>query len=52
VGLPPASDPIIDDHIIGAIAVIVLWLFHAGDHLGLGRPWTRRGLVRRWGWLR
>jgi thiosulfate dehydrogenase (quinone) large subunit len=52
VVLPPTTNPVIDDHVLGALAVLVLWLFHAGDHVGLGRAWKSTGLVQRWSWLR
>lgn len=47
VVLPPATNPVIDDHILGAIAVVVLGLVAAGDTWGLGRWWAKTPLVRR-----
>lgn len=47
VVLPPDNNPIIDDHIIGALAVIVLGLFSAGRYLGLGRWWEQSSIVRK-----
>lgn len=47
VALPPTTNPVIDDHILGAIAVIVLALALAGDTWGLGRWWSRTALVQR-----
>jgi len=52
VVLPPENNPVIDDHILGAISVAVLALFHAGNTWGLGRRWTQTGLVRRFPVLR
>jgi thiosulfate dehydrogenase (quinone) large subunit len=51
VVLPPETNPIVDDHIIGALAVIALALVHAGDTLGLGRPWKKLPIVRQNHWL-
>lgn len=50
--LPPANNPIIDDHILGAITVVALALAAAGTTWGLGRWWDRTTLVRRMPWLR
>lgn len=51
VVLPPATNPFVDDHIIGALVVILLALTHAGDTLGLGRWWKRQPIVRHNPWL-
>lgn len=51
VALPPSSNPLLDDHIIGALAVIVLALVHSGDHFGLGRWWKTQPIVRDNAWL-
>lgn len=40
VALPPETNPVIDDHILGAISVVVLALTRSGDTWGLGRPWA------------
>ena len=50
--LPLENNPVIDDHIIGAIAVVVLALTLAGDTWGAGRVWARTNLVRRFPVLR
>ena len=50
--LPLENNPVVDDHVIGAIAVVVLALTLAGDTWGLGRPWARTKLVRRYPVLR
>lgn len=49
--LPPASNPVLDDHLIYAAILIVLALLDAGNTLGLGRTWTATPLVRRNPWL-
>ncbi len=43
--LPPANNPIIDDHIIYALMLGVLALAHAGRTLGFGKIWERQPLV-------
>lgn len=45
VVLPPETNPVIDDHVLGAITLIVLALTAAGDTWGLGRAWARTRLV-------
>lgn len=47
VVLPPENNPVLDDHLLGAGALVVLALTHAGDTWGLGRTWARLPLVRR-----
>ena len=47
VVLPPDNNPVLDDHLLGAISLVVLALAHAGDTWGLGRPWSRTELVRK-----
>jgi thiosulfate dehydrogenase [quinone] large subunit len=47
VVLPPENNPVLDDHILGAITVVVLALFYAGDTWGLGRWWARTSLVQK-----
>ena len=52
VVLPPENNPVIDDHLLGAISLVVLALTNAGDTWGLGRWWSRTELVRRYPVLR
>ena len=40
VVLPPENHPFLDDHILGAISMMVLLGFHAGNVWGLGKQWT------------
>ena len=47
VVLPPANNPIIDDHTIGLAVVAVLGLFSAGRYLGFGSWWETQDLVKR-----
>ena len=46
VVLPPENNPLIDDHIIGALALVALALTHAGDTWGFGRAWKSTKLVK------
>jgi thiosulfate dehydrogenase [quinone] large subunit len=46
VVLPPANNPVIDDHILGAISIAVLAAFGAGNTWGLGKVWARTRLVK------
>lgn len=52
VVLPPENNPVIDDHLLGAVSLIALALVHAGDTWGLGRWWSRTGAVKRFPVLR
>jgi len=52
VVLPPANNPVLDDHVIGLVAMVVLGLTLAGDTWGLGARWARTNLVRRYPALR
>jgi thiosulfate dehydrogenase (quinone) large subunit len=49
--LPPETHPVIDDHVLGAITLVVLALLAAGRVWGLGRWWSRTALVSRYRWL-
>jgi thiosulfate dehydrogenase [quinone] large subunit len=52
VALWPANNPVLDDHILGALSMVVLGLALAGDTWGAGRIWARTQLVRRFPILR
>lgn len=43
--LPPENNPVLDEHILGALSMIVLVLGNAGHTWGLGRIWERTSLV-------
>lgn len=49
--LPLSTNPIIDSHVIEALAIISLAMIGAGDTLGLGRQWKSLPLVRKNSWL-
>ncbi len=50
--LPLENNPVIDDHLLGAVAVIVFALTLAGDTWGFGKLWAKTHLVRRFPVLR
>jgi thiosulfate dehydrogenase [quinone] large subunit len=50
--LPLENNPVIDDHMLGAISVVVLAILLAGDTWGFGQMWARTGIVRRYSFLR
>jgi thiosulfate dehydrogenase [quinone] large subunit len=52
VVLPPENNPLTDDHLIGALAVLVLGLLGASRYLGLGDWWKRQALVEKFPVLR
>ena len=45
VALPPENHPFLDEHILGAISMIVLAAFGAGNTWGFGTAWSRTELV-------
>jgi thiosulfate dehydrogenase [quinone] large subunit len=46
VVLPPENNPVLDDHILGAITLIALAALNAGNTWGLGRVWSHTDLVK------
>ena len=46
VVLPPENNPVLDDHILGAISLVVLALLNAGDTWGLGKRLAGTQLVQ------
>ncbi len=44
---PLENNPVIDDHLIGAVALVVFALTLAGDTWGLGKTWAKTHVVRR-----
>jgi thiosulfate dehydrogenase [quinone] large subunit len=51
VVLPPETNPVVDDHILGALILIVLAFVQAGDTWGFGRWWKHQPVVRDHQWL-
>ena len=45
VALPPANNPVLDEHILGGLTLVALGLLGAGDTWGLGRWWSRTPAV-------
>jgi len=45
VALPPENHPFLDEHVLGAITMVLLALLSAGDTWGLGRWWKQTPLV-------
>lgn len=43
----PANNPLVDEHIIYALALFALLFAGTGDHWGLGKIWRRTRLVQR-----
>ena len=39
--LPPENNPVLDDHIIYALVLILFSKLGAGDYLGFGRKWNK-----------
>lgn len=52
VALWPATNPVIDDHILGALSMVVLGVTLAGNTWGAGTRWTRTAIVQRFPILR
>lgn len=45
--LPPANHPVLDEHLLGGLTLVVLAAYRAGDTWGLGRRWRHALVVRR-----
>ncbi len=52
VAMPPENNPVLDEHLLGAISIAVLSLTLAGNTLGLGHLWTNTSLVKKFPVLR
>lgn len=50
--MPLENNPVIDDHLLGAVALVVFALTLAGDTWGMGKAWAKTHLVRRFPVLR
>jgi len=46
VALWPANNPVLDDHILGALTMVVLAAYYAGDTWGLGKVWAATKTVK------
>ena len=47
VVLPPENNPVIDDHLLGAVTLVALALLNAGNTWGLGHWWSHTATVER-----
>ncbi len=47
VVMPPENHPFLDEHVLGALTIAVLGLYHAGDTWGLGNRLAKLPLVQR-----
>ena len=45
VAMPPETNPLIDDHILGGLTIVGLALVSAGNTWGLGSWWSRQSIV-------
>lgn len=52
VALPPANNPIMDEHILGAISIAALSLSMAGNTWGFGHMWANTPLAKKFPILR
>lgn len=50
--LLPDNHPVLDDHLLGTVSLVVLALTLAGDTWGLGRWWSTTQIVRKYPVLR
>lgn len=47
---PPENNPLLDDHIIYIIILVMLALVHAGKRIGFGKEWDHLSFVKRNPW--
>ena len=47
VVLPPENNPVIDDHLLGAVTLVALALLNAGNTWGLGHWWSNTATAER-----
>ncbi len=47
VVLPPENNPVIDDHLLGAVTLVALALLNAGNTWGLGHWWSNNAAAER-----
>jgi thiosulfate dehydrogenase (quinone) large subunit len=49
VALPPANNPVLDEHLLGGLTMVALALVYAGDTWGVGKWWGEKvgdGILR------
>ena len=52
IGLSPANNPFIDEHIVYILVMIILVLTNSGQYLGFGKWWTNTSLVQKYKFLK
>ena len=52
IGISPANNPFIDDHIVYILVMIILVLTNSGQFLGLGKWWANTSLVQKFRFLK
>ncbi|PJA89566.1 MAG: hypothetical protein CO137_03595 [Candidatus Magasanikbacteria bacterium CG_4_9_14_3_um_filter_32_9] len=50
--IPPEHHPIIDEHIIYALLLILLSTTNSGEVLGMGKWWSKTKCVKKYAWLK
>ena len=50
--LPLENNPLVDDHAVGVVVVVLLALAYAGDTWGVGKRWAKTELVQKYPVLR
>lgn len=50
--LPPENNPFMVDHLVYILALLVVALTNDRQQIGLGRWWSRRPMVKKYGWLK
>jgi thiosulfate dehydrogenase [quinone] large subunit len=43
----PAYNPVVDEHVLAALLLVIIIAANAGRYLGMGQRWQRRDLVKR-----
>lgn len=49
---PPQNHPFMDDHVIYALALIVILMANGSQKLGFGKRWAKLSMVKKYKWLR
>ena len=47
VGLPPANNPFIDEHLVYILIMIIFMLTEPGRYFGFGNAWSRTNIVQK-----
>jgi len=49
--LPPQHNPLIDEHIVYIIVMVLICFSRSGKYLDLGKFWSQTKLVQKYKWL-